>query len=150
MVESPVGRLALMSVRPEFADAILAGTKTVEFRKRPLADDVSYVVLYSTLPVSAVVGLCQVGKQVTTTPTKLWSLYSGVAGISKRRLLDYYSGYPEGTAIDLTTVYTLLTPLSLSESVGIGRPPQSFQYLNDRQATQVWRLFASENDLAPI
>lgn len=31
------GRIALMSIHPQYARAILDGTKEVEFRKRPLA-----------------------------------------------------------------------------------------------------------------
>ena len=49
-------RVALLSIRPEYAEAIFAGRKTVEFRRAPLADDVSVVVVYVTQPVGRVIG----------------------------------------------------------------------------------------------
>src|SRR5690606_16414773 len=47
------GRHALMSIRPEYAERILAGTKRIEFRKRPLASDITDVIVYATTPVRA-------------------------------------------------------------------------------------------------
>ncbi len=46
-----VGCIALMSIHPQYANAIVEGTKRVEFRKRPLARNVTHVIVYATAPV---------------------------------------------------------------------------------------------------
>ena len=53
LASQPDRRIALMSIRPQFAAAILDGSKRVEFRKRPLAADIGTVVIYATKPVGA-------------------------------------------------------------------------------------------------
>ena len=45
MAKEHAVRLALLSVHPEFADALVRGEKLVEFRKRALAADVTHVVV---------------------------------------------------------------------------------------------------------
>lgn len=61
MASTRVGRVALISIRPRYAHAILDGRKTVEFRKRRLAEDVTHVVIYSTRPDRAVIGFFELG-----------------------------------------------------------------------------------------
>ena len=72
-----------MSVRPQFAAAILNGSKRVEFRKRPLVADIGTVVIYATAPVGAVVGEFGVVGQVVGTPEDLWARFAEVAGIDR-------------------------------------------------------------------
>ena len=67
MAQAAPGRVALMSIHPRYAHAILEGRKTVEFRKRPLAEDVTHVVIYSTVPDRAVIGYFTVDGQETRT-----------------------------------------------------------------------------------
>ena len=51
MADSSPGRIVLMSIRPEYAKALLSGTKTVELRKARLANSTLHIVIYSTAPV---------------------------------------------------------------------------------------------------
>ncbi len=60
MASAAIGRVALFSIHPQYAEAILAGTKSVEFRRTPLADDVTHVVVYATAPTKMVVGIFEV------------------------------------------------------------------------------------------
>lgn len=134
MAAQQPGRVALMSIRPEFADRIMDGTKRVEFRKRPLAPDVSHVIIYSTAPVSAVVGAFAVDGQDITDPEELWAQFGEVAGISRERFAEYFEGCSVGTGIRVKDVVLRDRPGRLEE-LGIPRPPQSFQYLPARVAT---------------
>lgn len=143
MAAGSAGRLVLMSVHPEFAEAILAGTKTVEFRKRPVAADVTHVVIYVTQPVSAVVGVFAVADQITASPNSLWTRFKQVAGISRRRFFEYYDGRTEGTGIQVEAVYPFAERLSLRDALGVHRPPQSYQYLRAHQATRALTLAAA-------
>ena len=121
---------ALMSIRPPYASAILAGTKRVEFRKRPLNPAVTHIFVYSTAPVAKVIGHCEMTGQDEAPPQTLWSRYHKVGGIQKAELMDYYDGHALGVAIKLGEFVAYPSPLSLQESFGIARAPQSFQYLD--------------------
>ncbi|OFI37102.1 hypothetical protein BIU82_08305 [Arthrobacter sp. SW1] len=129
------GRVALMSIRPEFAHAILEGTKTVEFRKRPVASDVSHVLIYATMPIGALLGWFVVEGQYTTEPHNLWRRFRSSGAISKDRFFEYFSAKESGTGIRVGSVVKFEQPLLLSTLDGVGRAPQSFQYLSEEQAT---------------
>jgi len=131
-----VGRVVLMSIHPEYAQAILDGTKRVEFRKHPVADDVTHVLVYATAPVSAVVGAFTVTGQDTEHPRSLWRRFKKVAGISRDGFFAYYEGRASGTGIRIGERLAPEAPLSLPDAFGVPRPPQSFQYLaRDRVET---------------
>jgi predicted transcriptional regulator len=128
VAEQSTGRVALMAIRPEFAEQILAGTKRVEFRKRPLAPDVTEVVVYASAPVSAVIGAFAVARQETRHPRELWSLFADVGGIRRARYAEYFEGRAVGTGIVVGAVRRLAEPIPL-RVIGLQRPPQSSQYL---------------------
>ncbi|WP_217615493.1 hypothetical protein [Cellulomonas sp. GbtcB1] len=128
MAEQSTGRVVLMAIRPEFAEQILAGTKTVEFRKRRLASDVSDVVLYASAPVSAVVGSFVVARQETEHPKVLWDRFSRVGGIEHLRYVEYFGERELGTGIVVGAVRRLAAPMNLGD-LGISHAPQSFLYL---------------------
>ncbi|MFY0409028.1 hypothetical protein [Solicola sp. PLA-1-18] len=123
-----------MSIHPQYAHGILAGTKTVEFRKRRLADDVTHVVVYATAPVSAVVGAFEIEAQHTLDPTTLWETFQAVAGISRDGFFSYFAGRPHGTGIEVREAVAFDAPLSLLDDFEVKHPPQSFQYLAEHHA----------------
>jgi predicted transcriptional regulator len=136
----PPGRVALMSIRPEFATAILSGDKAVEFRKRPVADDVSHVLIYATLPVGSLLGWFLVEGQSTTSPQELWDQFKGIGGITEDRFFEYYAQRESGTGILVGSAEKFSPPLPLAELGDVSRPPQSFQYLTDDQAATFFRM----------
>lgn len=134
MASQTVGRVALMSIHPVYANAILSGDKKVEFRKRPLAADITTVLVYATAPVGAVVGAFTVAGQDTSTPLSLWQRFAQVAGIPRLKFFDYYSSSALGTGIEVGSVFAPRQPLNLTASLGVRRPPQSFQYVTHETA----------------
>lgn len=136
MAQAAAGRVALMSIHPRYAWAILEGRKTVEFRKRRLADDVTHVVIYSTVPDRAVVGYFTVEGQETSTPDSLWSRFRDRGVIDENDFFAYYAGRDRATGIRVGAATRLRRPLSLTLDLGVAHPPQSYQYLpSDRFAT---------------
>lgn len=136
-----------MSIHPEFAEAILSGRKGVEFRKRPVAPDVSHVLVYATLPVGSLVGWFHVEGQTIETPKRLWAQFKEVGCISRTRFFAYYGGRRVGTGIKVAEAGRFNTPLPLSEFGTIIRPPQSFQYLTSEQTSEFFELI-TPSDLA--
>lgn len=136
MAQAAAGRVALMSIHPRYAWAILEGRKTVEFRKRRLADDVTHVVIYSTVPDRAVVGYFTVEGQETSTPDSLWSQFRDRGVIDENDFFAYYAGRDRATGIRVGAATRLRRPLSLTLDLGVAHPPQSYQYLpSERFAT---------------
>lgn len=136
-----------MSIHPEFAQAIIDGRKTVEFRKRPVAPDVSHVLIYATMPVGALVGWFAVEGQFTTEPRNLWKKFSENGAISRSRFFEYYSSGSLGTGIKVGAAVSFDRPLLLSQLEGISRPPQSFQYLSEQQAAEFFDSYVESKGL---
>jgi predicted transcriptional regulator len=118
-----------MSIRPQFASAILNGTKTVEFRKRALANDIQRVIIYTTAPVQAVVGEFTIASQIVTSPGALWRRFSKVAGIDRRSFFEYFEGTTEAVGIVIDAVTEYDTPVSIEDIEPGAKPPQSFIYV---------------------
>lgn len=134
MVDRPPRRLALLSVHPEYAEALVNGDKTVEFRKRALATDVTHVAIYATMPVGRIVGIFSVKEQVIDTPHGLWSKFRAVAGISQDKFVAYYNGHATGVGIRVDEMVRLKDWITLEEAFGISRAPQSIQYFKPEDA----------------
>lgn len=139
------GRAILMSIRPRFARGILAGTKTVELRRRaPRAQSGDIVVIYETSPTKSIVGWAMVEAIETATPAALWATVAADAGVSRREFDAYFAGAPSATAIHLTDVVELATPIELGAIRTRWpwlRPPQSYRYVSvARSDTGITRL----------
>lgn len=124
--QSPV--IALLSIKPHYANAILDGKKKVEFRKRKFGRAVSHVVIYATAPLMRIVGWFKVGLLHELSPESLWRKFSAVGGISRDDFRAYYSGVPSGVAISVTAAQRLRKPLALTR-ISSSPPPQSYSYL---------------------
>lgn len=136
-----MGKVLLISVRPEFAEKILNGTKTIELRKSvPTVDVGDLVVLYSTLPEKAIVGTCLVEGILKTSPAQLWKNHSTRMGIDRRRYDDYFKNSEIAVGIVLNSIVRLNQKLSLDvvrRTIPEFSPPQTFRYLNHQQVASV-------------
>lgn len=130
-------RVALMSIHPHYAEAIVSGRKRAEFRKRPLAADVNVVLIYATAPVSAIIGWFTVRGTVKTTPKDIWHLLHDVGEICWADFAAYYSGCNEGVALLVGEAGRLTRPVALSEIQPSPATPQSFNYIPDNVMAQI-------------
>lgn len=120
----------LLSIKPEFVDRILEGTKKFEFRKNSFKrQGITTVVVYSTMPVGKVVGEFDIEDVISESPELLWQKTGQAAGISKEFFDEYYLGREKGTAIKVGNVIIYERPLCLSELGENITPPQSYRYL---------------------
>ncbi|MCV7288986.1 ASCH domain-containing protein [Mycolicibacterium wolinskyi] len=123
------GRQVVMSVHPRYAEAIMDGRKKVEFRKRPLASDVSVVWVYATAPVQRIIGCFEVDATVTASPRNLWRRFASVGCIDRADFDRYYAGSSVGSGIRIGNVIRLEEPAPIRELLPSGVPPQSFAYV---------------------
>lgn len=131
-------RTLLVSLRPRHADNILAGTKTFEFRRiSPRLAEGDTVVVYSTAPVSAVVGRFTVSTVLSKPPEALWRRVSSGPGLTREEFLRYFQGAAIAHAIGVGTVDVLSDPISLAAiraAIPTFAPPQSYWYLISSRA----------------
>jgi predicted transcriptional regulator len=118
-----------LSIRPEFAEAILRGEKRYEFRRRIFSRTVDIVVVYVTAPVSRVVGEFDVRSIISAPLPALWSRTKSQAGIDEAYFLSYFEGKDEGYAIEIGDFRAYEIPYCPAGVLG-KRPPQSFLYLD--------------------
>ncbi|MCB9871490.1 MAG: ASCH domain-containing protein [Planctomycetes bacterium] len=137
MVDRSVRRVALLAIHPEYANAILEGRKTVEFRKRALSASIEHVLLYATAPLREIVGAFRVARIDQGSPTAIWKQHGDCGAVSRRAYRDYYSGSPTAVAIVVASARAFDRPLPLDAIPGQPTPPQSFQYLDDDTALDI-------------
>lgn len=129
-LDSPSGRAILLSVKPKFAELIVAGSKRVELRRVIPAQPVATIALYSSSPVQAIVALVDVSETIRASPTKLWRLAKeNGGGLTKAELQTYFEAKPMGFALLLANVRFFKKPINPNKVFKNFTPPQSFKYL---------------------
>ncbi|MBO0843881.1 MAG: ASCH domain-containing protein [Nocardioides sp.] len=126
-----------MAIQPGYAQAILSGAKTVEFRKRALAPDVETVLIYETAPTQRIVGLFRIVDTVRLSPRGLWRRFAEVGSITRPEFMDYYASRSTGVALVLGSVVSFEEPIPLSELRPRPAVPQSVSYISAEAVHQI-------------
>lgn len=122
---------ALLSIKPEFGEKILAGEKQYEFRRTTFsdADSIDFIYLYASSPVMKIIGGFTHQRIIEASPEELWNLFGDQSGIEEReRFMDYYEGAETGYAIEIDTIHRLPEPITPTELFEEFVPPVSFYY----------------------
>ncbi|ALT78816.1 ASCH domain-containing protein [Paucibacter sp. KCTC 42545] len=144
----PGGRAVLLSIKPKYADLILAGSKRVEFRRSWAAQDVGVIVLYSSAPVQKLVGIVEVDEVIVASPTSLWkACVENGGGLTREELRTYFAGKSKGVAILLGSVHLAAKQIAPSDVFDDFVPPQSFRYLTVKEYLKIQRKVASKKGL---
>ena len=128
--------LLLVSIKPQFAESIFRGEKTIELRKSAptRAGKDSYMLIYVTAPVKKVWGICRIKSIIKETPIQLWEKHGQKTGITKSEFNDYYKENKKAFGIEITDVKNFLENSIDLENLrnyfpGFS-PPQTYGYLN--------------------
>lgn len=122
----------LISIKPEYVDKILNGTKKYEYRKMLAKKDVSSLIIYSTWPVMKIVGEVEVVGTIEMSPSSLWEKTKKEAGISRKKYREYFQGRKKAYAYVLGIVTQYESDKKLVD-IGVQQAPQSFLYLTQEQ-----------------
>jgi predicted transcriptional regulator len=127
----------LLSIRPQYANKIFGGTKTVELRRIfPRAAQVDTILVYITSPVKALAGIIEVERVVMQHPPALWRLVKDRAGVTYKEFEAYYAGASLGYGIFFRETWEFPEPIHLDklrEKWAGFWPPQMYHYLTDEQ-----------------
>lgn len=122
----------LISIKPEYVDKILNGTKKYEYRRTLAKKDVSSLIIYSTWPVKEIVGEVDVVGTIEMAPSSLWEKTKKEAGISRKKYREYFKKRKKACAYVLGMVTKYETNKKLLD-IGVQQAPQSFLYLTQEQ-----------------
>lgn len=121
----------LLSIKPEYAEQIFAGTKKYEFRRVVFKNEtVKEVIVYASSPVQKVIGEFSIDSVLAESPEMLWKQTSQYAGIEEKDFRAYFVGKKTCYAIKIKKTRRYRTPLDLQEAFD-KLPPQSFVYLDE-------------------
>jgi predicted transcriptional regulator len=126
-------RAMLLSVRPRYAESILAGTKRAEIRRqRPGIRPGTPVIIYATKPLGAVIGTANIDQVREGTPAELWDQYQQEVAVSQEEFDQYLSGTSTAYLLLLSGASRLNTPLTLDDmrETAHFQPPRSYRYVN--------------------
>jgi len=129
----------LLSIHPHYAEAILDGTKKVEFRKKNIPRTVRHVVLYATRPVMRVVGYFSVAEVVEGKPSYLWRRFNGSGGISTQDFVAYYADATLSVGLVVDEARRVAKRIRLEDLDGNSFAPNSFRYLREEELKTVLR-----------
>jgi predicted transcriptional regulator len=124
----------LLSIRPQYAERILTGQKTVELRRvRPRACEDIVLLIYVSSPVRALKAISLVECVTAAEPAELWKQVAHKAGVSRAEFDAYFNDVDMGFAIHLKDVWQLSQPLPLTDLRELWpgfRPPQCYRYFS--------------------
>lgn len=121
---------AILSIKPIYANQILAGTKKVEFRKRSFKEKVRRVYIYASVPIKQIVGYFTFSEVDEDTPANLWEKYKEVGGIEREEFFNYYAKNSIGCAFVIKSVVPFKQGKSPNDFIDDFVPPQSYMYLD--------------------
>jgi predicted transcriptional regulator len=134
----PSGRAVLLSIKPRYADLILAGTKQVELRRSWPSNDIGVMVLYSSAPIQKLVGVAYVDRVEEADIPALWALAKKHGGgVSKAELVEYFAGKQFAYGVMIRSVRAASRSVDPKDLFPNFVPPQSFQYLAPEEFRRV-------------
>jgi len=121
-------KIVILSIKQQYAEAILSGKKTCELRKGHFPKGVRLVIIYASNHEGRITGWFTVKEEVVGTPAEIWRRFSDMAGISKEDFDSYYEGSDSAVCLVVGKKQRLEKPFDPTEELKGFIPPQSFTY----------------------
>lgn len=132
--EDNIRKYLFISVKPEFANKIVAKEKTIELRKvKPHVSIGDYIIIYASSPVKSVIGYGIIKQLIEKSPRRMWNEHSAFLGIDKERFDKYYESKEKSIGIEIHKIKKVM-PISLDSLRTIDpnfHPPQVYRYVSN-------------------
>jgi len=136
--QQPSGRAVLLSIKPKYADLILAGSKTVELRRSWPSNEIGVMIIYSSAPVQRLTGIALILETKECDFEALWEISQAHGGgVTNEELRDYVGNKKQVYGVMLGRVMPaeiLVDPKQLFPDF---TPPQGFMYLSPQDYERV-------------
>ena len=128
----------LFSIRPEFGQSIMKGSKTIEIRRRfSKSWKGKRAVFYAGEPTGAILGQADIVSVHQGSPNNIWKRFSSRIRCPREFYNDYVSGCDSVFAVELANPSPLMEPVYGSGPARYTsqplHPPQSYVALTDQQ-----------------
>jgi predicted transcriptional regulator len=140
----------LVSMKPQYAERILSGSKVIEIRRKFSERWVGCkAVLYSSSPQKALVGEATVCSVTSGNPQEIWTRFNVGIGCTHGEFSAYVGQATDVCAIELDNVFPYKEPITLSQIshlLGLEedlRPPQSYCDLRLDKDQSAWAKAAA-------
>ena len=122
-------RKLLLPIKPKYVDAIIAGTKRVEYRTRIKKDsEVTTALIYRRRDLKQIVAEFTIGGIIEGSPEQVWEQTKAFGGIEEKDYFRYFANRDKAYAYQICNlvIYPEAKPLS---SIGIEKAPVNFMYI---------------------
>ena len=132
-------RVAVLAIKPKYAETIYAGTKSWEFRKVPPPVP-GLVLLYESAPVSAITGRVWLSAKIQGLKRIVWAFISGQKmlgfepGLTEQEFEAYVGKAESVAACFVSSPKRFDKPIPLLNGV---RPPQNWADFHVREEEEV-------------
>ncbi len=142
---------AIISIKPFYANEILAGTKTIELRKSSMGlIPLDVILVYSSAPDQRLAFWFRVGKVETLPVAEMWKRHEDRLGIGREDYDAYFEGLQNATGLHVADVHQL-QPVTLEEIQRLVPdfvPPQAIIWLKEEMGRYA-QLLAKLSDPLP-
>lgn len=152
MLDVADARSVLLSIRPQYARAIIEGRKSVEVRRQSVrAEPGARLVLYATSPLQAIVATASLGSTVRCTAQEAWRYHGDALALDRQELDDYLQG-GIGSFMTLGDIRELPCPLSLDDLRRDQdfRPPRSYRFVSSLDPESIQALARASEPAAEL
>jgi predicted transcriptional regulator len=118
----------ILSIKPKYANAILAGEKKVEFRKLTFKKEIEKVYIYSSAPEQRIIGYFTIKNIISDTPERLWRKFNRVGSINEEDFFDYFENKEIGYSICIEKFNRFKHAIDPKKIFNNFVPPQSYMY----------------------
>ncbi|MCZ8169437.1 MAG: hypothetical protein ACK5RV_07180 [Flavobacterium sp.] len=123
----------ILSIKPIYSQAIIGGTKKVEFRKKKFKRNVDKVFIYSSSPEKVIIGYFTIKEIVEDSPRNLWETFHNVGGISEIDFFEYYKGIDIAYSIVIDKVFKFEYGIDPIDFLDKFCAPQSYRYVEEKR-----------------
>lgn len=121
----------ILSIKPEYAKAIMSGKKRVEFRRKIFKRPVNKVYVYSSSPIKKIVGFFIIDSIIEDSPLSLWTQFKEVGGINEKDFFNYFNEVEKGFSILIKEYKKFARGVNPADFFENFCAPQSYIYLEE-------------------
>lgn len=130
----------ILSIKPIYAQAIIDGTKKVEFRKKIFKRNVEKVFIYSSMPKKMIIGYFTISNIIEDSPKNLWERFKDIGGIKKNDFFEYYKNVETGFSIQIDKVVKFDKEIEPEDFIEEFCAPQSYIYIEETSKSNFQKL----------